>query len=95
MTEMNSFFKKNPRVAALNLIDDGDVSARSMLEMALNWMSNDDVREMLDANELSPRFLEEEEDEEEWDCECGATSVLDCTCTDEDLICKSTSALYR
>ena len=27
-----------------------------MLKAALDWMSTDDVRAMLDANELSPRF---------------------------------------
>jgi hypothetical protein len=30
--------------------------------MCLKWMSTDDVEEMLDANELSDRFLNEEED---------------------------------
>ena len=32
---------------------------------ALNWMSTDEVREMLDANELSPRFSEDEDDKDE------------------------------
>jgi hypothetical protein len=38
-----------------------------LLTAALNWMSHDEVREMLDANELSPRFSEDEEDEDEDD----------------------------
>ena len=35
-----------------------------LLTAALNWMSHDEVREMLDANELSPRF---DDEDEEWD----------------------------
>jgi hypothetical protein len=31
------------------------------LTMCVKWMSNDDVGEMLDANELSDRFTEEDE----------------------------------
>jgi hypothetical protein len=38
------------------------VSAENMLTMCLKYMSTDDVEDMLDANELSDRFLEEEED---------------------------------
>ena len=50
----------NSRDEALELVENGTVSAADMLTMALKYMSTDDVREMLDANELSPRFLEEE-----------------------------------
>ena len=49
-------FERNPRGFALELVDEGLVDARNMLSMALGYMSNDDVRGMLDANELSPRF---------------------------------------
>lgn len=49
------------RKIALEYIDDGVVDAREMLLMALNYMSQDDVRDMLDANELSPRFDEIED----------------------------------
>jgi hypothetical protein len=42
-----------------------------MLTMALKYMSNDDVEDMLDTNELSERFFEDEDDgqpswEQEW-----------------------------
>ena len=33
----------------------------TMIIMCLKWMSEDDAEKMLDANELSDRFLEEEE----------------------------------
>ena len=61
----------NFRNVALELVDNGVVSAEDMLTMALKYMSNDDVEDMLDANELSERFFEDEDDgqptwEQEW-----------------------------
>ena len=62
----------NYRDIALELVENGLVSAESMLTMALKYMSNDDVEDMLDTNELSERFFEDEEDdgqpswEQEW-----------------------------
>jgi hypothetical protein len=56
-------FRKDPRDFAIGLVDDGLVSPMMLLTAALNWMSTDEVRDMLDANELSPRFDEELEDE--------------------------------
>ena len=46
------------RDQALEMVDEGLVSAESMLTMCLKYMSQDDVKGMLDANELSERFLE-------------------------------------
>jgi hypothetical protein len=51
----------NSRDAALALVEEGLVSAEDMLTMALKYMSTDDVADMLDCNELSERFQEEEE----------------------------------
>ena len=51
----------NARDKALELVDNGVVSAEDMLTMALKYMSTDDVEDMLDANELSERFMDEEE----------------------------------
>jgi hypothetical protein len=56
-------FRKDPRDFALGLVEDGMVDPMLMLQACLNWMSTDEVREMLDANELSPRFDEDEQDE--------------------------------
>ena len=53
------------RERALELVESGMVSAEEMLTMALKYMSEDDVEDMLDANELSDRFLEEEDDYED------------------------------
>ena len=51
---------RNYRDIALELVENGMVSAEDMLTMALKYMSNDDVEDMLDCNELSERFFEEE-----------------------------------
>mgnify|MGYP000450275461 FL=1 len=61
----------NYRDIALELVENGMVSAEEMLTMALKYMSNDDVEDMLDSNELSERFFEDEDDgqpswEQEW-----------------------------
>lgn len=48
--------KTNSRDKALELVEDGYVSAESMLTMCLKYMSTDDVEDMLDCNELSERF---------------------------------------
>ena len=53
--------KTNSRDKALELVEDGYVSAESMLTMCLKYMSTDDVEDMLDCNELSERLTEEED----------------------------------
>jgi threonine dehydrogenase-like Zn-dependent dehydrogenase len=55
----------NARDKALELVEDGMVSAEDMLTMCLKYMSTDDVADMLDSNELSDRFLEDEDDYED------------------------------
>ena len=52
------------RDRALELVEMGMVSAEDMLTMCLNYMSTDDVADMLDANELSARFHEDWDEEE-------------------------------
>ena len=56
-------YKRTPdsRDKALELVENGFVSADDMLVMALKYMSTDDVEDMLDANEISERFTEEED----------------------------------
>lgn len=50
-------FNSDPRDYALQLVEQG-FDADHLLLCALKYMSHDDVRGMLDANELSPRFGE-------------------------------------
>jgi hypothetical protein len=53
---------QNSRDYALDLVEMGLVSAEDMLTMCLKYMSTDDVEDMLDANELTERFMEPEEE---------------------------------
>jgi len=47
----------NSRDIALELVENGIVSAESMLMACLKYMSTDDVEDMLDCNEWSERFM--------------------------------------
>jgi hypothetical protein len=51
------------RDKAIELVEDGLVAPMTMIIMCLKWMSNDDAQEMLDANELSDRFFNEEDND--------------------------------
>jgi hypothetical protein len=70
----------NSRDAALALVEEGLVSAEQMLSMCLGFMSMDDVEEMLDANELSERFLEDEEEEDGQPDEAQEWESFDADC---------------
>lgn len=59
----------NSRDIALELVDNGIVSAEDMLVMALKYMSTDDVEDMLDCNELSERFFEDDDGQPTWEQE--------------------------
>lgn len=52
----------NARDTAMELVDNGMVSWEDLAVMALKYMSTDDVEDMLDTNELSDRFLEDDEE---------------------------------
>jgi len=64
-----ALFKKDPRSYAIELCDDGLVSWESMARIMILAMSRDEVADALDANELSPRFDESEDEELENDDE--------------------------
>ena len=53
----------NPRDRALELIEERIVPAEDMVTMCVKYMSVDDVEDMLDCNELSDRFMEDDEDD--------------------------------
>jgi hypothetical protein len=53
------FTRTNSRDRALELVEEGFISAEDLLTAALKYMSTDDVEDMLDCNELSERFMEE------------------------------------
>ena len=54
-------FHRDPRSFALELVNDGMIDPMMMLTAALKWMSHNEVQDMLDANELAPRFWDDEE----------------------------------
>ena len=58
-SEQQDLYENNPRDLALELVYSDRVAAREMLLCCLKFMGHEDVRNMLDANELSPRFLED------------------------------------
>jgi hypothetical protein len=60
-------FRKDPRSYALDLVEQGLVRAEDLLHACVVYMSTDEVRDMLDSNELSPRFDDEPEEDEDWD----------------------------
>jgi hypothetical protein len=47
---------------AYQLAEDGVISWEALATMALKYMSEDDVADMLDCNELSDRFYEGDDD---------------------------------
>ena len=51
-------YETDPRDYAMELVEEGHTSTDYLLRACLSFMSHDQVREMLDDNELSPRFLE-------------------------------------
>jgi hypothetical protein len=56
-----NLFSTEPRDYALEMVEGGLVTADHLLLCCLKYMSTDAVRDMLDANELSPRFEEADE----------------------------------
>ena len=71
-----SDFNVDPRSFALELVEGGLVTAEHLLTCALKYMSTDDVRDLLDCNELSPRF-----DEDEEVCiDCGSDDIEEGAC---------------
>lgn len=51
------------RDKALEMVEEGLVTADYLLLCCLKYMSNDDVYDMLDCNELTERFLNDGEEE--------------------------------
>lgn len=65
MSYIESRFQSDPRDYALMRVEDQQVSQETLLIACLNAMSHDEVRAMLDANELSPRFIDDQEDDDQ------------------------------
>ena len=50
----------------LEMMDEGLISAEAVAEMALAYMSEDDVKDMVRGNDLMPWLEDDEEEDEEW-----------------------------
>lgn len=50
-------YESDPRDYAMEMVEEGMVSSETMIVALLKYMSHDDVREALDINEMSPRFI--------------------------------------
>ena len=62
MVDKNDF-ENRPAHYALELVDDCTTTAEAMLAQCLTYMTDDEIRQMLDANELSPRLLDDDDDD--------------------------------
>jgi len=62
MVDKNDF-ENRPAHYALELVDDCTTTAEAMLAQCLTYMSDDEIRQMLDANELSPSHLDDDDDD--------------------------------
>lgn len=60
--EGNMYFRPTPnsRDTAIGLVEEGVIDWETLARAAVQYMSTDDVDDMLDANELSERFMEAE-----------------------------------
>ena len=57
------------RDKAIELVEEGIVDPIQMVIMCVKYMSEDDVEDMLDCNELSDRFIEEDDGQPTWEQE--------------------------
>jgi hypothetical protein len=64
------FYDSDPRDYAMFLLEEGTADSKSLLLSCLKFMSKQDIKDMLDDNELSPRFFESDEGESEDDDGC-------------------------
>jgi len=55
--------KQSAKDRAIELVEEGLVSADDMIIMLVKWMTEAEVEECLNANELNDRFFEEDYDE--------------------------------
>jgi hypothetical protein len=50
----------------IDMMDEGLIDARAVADMALSWLSEDDVHQMMLANDLVEDEADEEPEDEEW-----------------------------
>jgi hypothetical protein len=51
----------------IDMMDNGEIDARAVADMALSWLSESDVKGMMQANDIpTTDQADEDEEEEEW-----------------------------
>ncbi len=61
----NSYAKIRPETTRLiEMMDEGMIDARAVADMALSWLSESDVKGMMQANDIATTDQAEDEDEE-------------------------------
>jgi hypothetical protein len=64
----NSYAKIRPETTRLlEMMDEGLIDARAVADMALSWLSESSVKEMMQANDIPTTDQAEDEDAEEED----------------------------
>lgn len=63
----SNLYDSAPRTYAIELVESDGADAKTLLLCCLKFMSAQDVRDMLDDNELSPRFLDNKENTDDAD----------------------------
>ena len=59
----DSYARMRPATTRLmDMMDNGEIDARAVADMALSWLSEIDVKEMMQANDLVEDDSDEEED---------------------------------
>lgn len=48
----------------LDMMDNGEIDPRAVADMALSWLSEDSVKEMMQANDISTSDNEDDEDDD-------------------------------
>ena len=62
----NSYAKIRPETTRLiEMMDEGMIDARAVADMALSWLSESDVKGMMQANDIPTTDQAEDDDEEE------------------------------
>lgn len=64
MTLDFNLYDSAPRSYAIALVEDESVNLKALFFSCLKFMSHQDVKDMLDDNELSPRFFNQDTEED-------------------------------
>jgi hypothetical protein len=68
--------KTRPETCKLiDMMDEGVIDARAVADMALSWLSEDDVKRMMQANDIPTTGQDEDDENIEIDLDGGVSAV--------------------